>query len=68
LTPSGFVVTSVNFSLNLRNYGVLTSVKVLDIYTPLVLPPILHELPVNYKYNLPRFDGENVNITAEKNI
>jgi hypothetical protein len=32
------------------------------------LPPILHDLPVNYTNNLPRFDGENANITAEKHI
>jgi hypothetical protein len=32
------------------------------------LPPILHDLPVNYINNLPRFDGENVKITAEKHI
>jgi hypothetical protein len=43
-------------------------VKFLDIYKPLDMPPILHDLPVNYIKNLPRFDGENVNITAEKHI
>jgi hypothetical protein len=32
------------------------------------LPPILHDLPVNYINNLPRFDGENGKITAEKHI
>jgi hypothetical protein len=32
------------------------------------LPPILHDLPVNYINNLPRFDGENEKITAEKHI
>jgi hypothetical protein len=43
-------------------------VKIPDRYKPLDLPPILHDLPVNYTNNLPRFDGENVNITAEKHI
>jgi hypothetical protein len=37
-------------------------------YKPLDLPLILHDLPVNYINNLPRFDGENGNITAEKHI
>jgi hypothetical protein len=37
-------------------------------YQPLDLLPILHDLPVNYINNLPRFDGENANITAEKHI
>jgi hypothetical protein len=32
------------------------------------LPPILHDFPANYNNNLPRFDGENANITAEKHI
>jgi hypothetical protein len=32
------------------------------------LPPILHDLPVNYINNLPRFDGENEKITAEMHI
>ena len=32
------------------------------------MPPILQDLPVNYINNLPRFDGENANITAEKHI
>jgi hypothetical protein len=32
------------------------------------LPPILHDLPVNYINNLPRFNGENVKITVEKHI
>ena len=40
--------------------------KVPDRYKPLELPPILHDLPVNYINNLPRFDGENEKITAEK--
>jgi hypothetical protein len=43
-------------------------VKIPDRYKPLDLPLILHDLPVNYINNLPRFDGENVNITAEKHI
>jgi hypothetical protein len=43
-------------------------VKVPDIYKPPILPPILHDLPSNYNNNLPRFDGENVKITAEKHI
>jgi hypothetical protein len=43
-------------------------VKIPDRYKPLDLPPILHDLPVNYINNLPRFDGENVKITAEKHI
>ena len=42
--------------------------KIPDKYKPLDLPPILHDLPANYTNNLPRFDGENVNITAEKHI
>jgi hypothetical protein len=37
-------------------------------YKPLDLPPILHDLPANYTNNLPRLDGENVNITAKKHI
>jgi hypothetical protein len=39
-----------------------------DRYKPLYLPPILHDLPVNYINNLPRFDVENANITVEKHI
>jgi hypothetical protein len=50
----------------------LTSSHVLakspDRYKPLDLPPILHDLPANYTDNLPRFDGENANITVEKHI
>jgi hypothetical protein len=42
--------------------------KIPDSYKPLDFPPILHVLPINYIKNLPRFDGENVNITAEKHI
>jgi hypothetical protein len=42
--------------------------KIPDRYKPLDLPPILHDLPANYSNNLPRFDGENVKITAEKHI
>jgi hypothetical protein len=39
-----------------------------DRYKPLDLPPIFHDLPANYTNNLPRLDGENANITAEKHI
>jgi hypothetical protein len=46
----------------------LVPVKVPDIYKPLFLPPILHDLPTHYSSNMPRFDGENVRITAEKHI
>jgi hypothetical protein len=42
--------------------------KVPDRYKPLDLPPFLHDLPINYINNLPRLDGENVKITAEKHI
>jgi hypothetical protein len=42
--------------------------KVPDRYKPLYFPPILHHLPINYINNLPRFDGENGKITAEKHI
>jgi hypothetical protein len=42
--------------------------KIPNRYKPLDLPPILHDLPANYTNNLPRFDGENANITAEKHI
>jgi hypothetical protein len=42
--------------------------KILDRYKPLDFSPILHEFPANYTNNLPRFDGENANITAEKHI
>jgi hypothetical protein len=42
--------------------------KFLDRYQPLYFPPILHDLPVNYINNLPRFDGENGKIIAEKHI
>jgi hypothetical protein len=42
--------------------------KILDRYKPLDLPPILHDFPANYTNNLPRFDGENANISAEKHI
>jgi hypothetical protein len=44
------------------------SAKIPDRYKPLDFPPILHDLPANYSNNLPRFDGENVNIPAEKHI
>jgi hypothetical protein len=46
----------------------LVLAKFPDRYQPLDLPPILHDLPVNYINNLPRFDGENGKITAEKHI
>jgi hypothetical protein len=42
--------------------------KVPDQYQPLDLPPLLHDLPVNYIKNIPRFDGENGKITVEKHI
>jgi hypothetical protein len=42
--------------------------KIPDRYKPLDLPPILHDLPANYTNNLPRFDGENANITAKNRI
>jgi hypothetical protein len=42
--------------------------KIPNRYKPLDLPPILHDLPTNYTNNLPMFDGENANITAEKHI
>jgi hypothetical protein len=45
-----------------------TPVKIPDRYKPLVLPPILHDFPVNYYKYLPRFDGEYGNITTEKCI
>jgi hypothetical protein len=32
--------------------------KVANIYTPLVLPVPLHDLPENYMKNLPKFTGE----------
>jgi hypothetical protein len=42
--------------------------KVPDQYQPLDLPPILHDLPINYINDMPRFDGEKGKITAEKHI
>jgi hypothetical protein len=44
------------------------SAKIPDRYKPLDLPPILHDFPANCNNKLPRFDGENANITAEKHI
>jgi hypothetical protein len=44
------------------------SAKIPDRYKPLDLPPIIHDFPANYNNKMPRFDGENVNITAEKHI
>jgi hypothetical protein len=46
----------------------VTASKFLDRYKPLDLPLILHDLPANYSNNLPRFDGENANITSKKHI
>jgi hypothetical protein len=43
-------------------------VKFQERYKTLSLPPILHDLLITYINNLPRFDGENVNITTEKHI
>ena len=45
-----------------------TPFKILDRYKPLLLPPILHDIPANYYKYIPRFDGEYGNITAEKHI
>jgi hypothetical protein len=63
---------SPTFSKLSNDYRPLTLppiyVKFQDIYKPLYFPPILHDLPINYINNLSRFDGENVNITAEKDI
>jgi hypothetical protein len=42
--------------------------KIPDRYNPLDFPPILHDISANYTNNLPRFDGENVNIIVEKHI
>ena len=42
--------------------------KVTDIYKPLILPPKLHDFPNNDYKCLPRFDGENNNITTQKHI
>ena len=41
--------------------------KVVDIYDPLILPPILHDLPENYMNNLPKFMGEG-DLTATEHI
>jgi hypothetical protein len=41
--------------------------KVVARYAPLVLPPVLHDLPENYMKNLPKFTGE-VDLTATKHI
>jgi hypothetical protein len=66
LTQSGFDVASVTASTAL---GKLQSAnKIPDRYKPLYLPPILCDLPANYTNNLPRFDGENANITSKKHI
>ena len=48
--------------------SLLVPAKIPDRYKPLDLPPILHNLPANYRKNLPRFDGENANITAKNHI
>jgi hypothetical protein len=42
--------------------------KIPDRYKNLYLPPFLHDFPANYNNMLPRFDGENANITTEKHI
>ena len=42
--------------------------KVPDRYKPLILPPTLHVFPNNYHKYLPRFDGEDDKITAQKHI
>jgi len=34
-----------------------THVNILDRYNPLILPPILHDFPINYYKYPPRFDG-----------
>jgi hypothetical protein len=46
----------------------LTTINIPNRYKPLVLHPILHDFPANYFQDLPRFDGEHGNITAEKHI
>jgi hypothetical protein len=64
LSPA--LVESLDGSTPLVTSPVLA--KVPDRYKPLDLPPFLHDLPANYIDNLPRFDGEDVNITAEKHM
>jgi hypothetical protein len=39
--------------------------KVVVIYSPLVLPVILHDLPENYMKNVPKFMGEGDLTTTE---
>jgi hypothetical protein len=39
--------------------------KVAARYAPLILPPILHDLPENYMKNLPKFTGEGDLTTTE---
>jgi hypothetical protein len=39
--------------------------KLVARYAPLVLPPILHDLPKNYMKNLPKFTGEGDLMTTE---
>jgi hypothetical protein len=41
--------------------------KVATRYTPLVLPPVLHDLPENYMKNIPNFRGEG-DLTATEHI
>jgi hypothetical protein len=41
--------------------------KVATRYTPLVPPPILHDLPENYMKNLPKFTREG-DLTATEHI
>jgi hypothetical protein len=45
-----------------------TPFKIPNRYKPFVLPPILHDFPVNYYNDIPRFDGEDCNISTEKHI
>jgi len=42
--------------------------KVPDRYKPLILPRTLHDFPDNYYKYLPRFDGEDGKINAQKYI
>ena len=64
LSPA--LVKSLDGSTPLVTSPVLA--KVPDRYKPLFLPSFLHDLLANYSNNIPRFDGENGNIPAEKNI
>ena len=42
--------------------------KVPDRYKPLILPPTIHVFSNSYYKYLPRFDGEDGKITAQKHI